>query len=126
MSTGLKKLGLELEGAAAVGGAWADQLPGLEGVQVNMVIVRSPDGSGRVELSTFRSPPATAAPREPEDTPGIPRRTFVVDDVDDTLRRLCPPGAELVGEIAQYLELCRYCYIRDPANIIIGLVEELG
>lgn len=121
------ELGLELEGEAAVGGVWADQLLGLEGVQADIAMVRAPDGSGRVELSTFRSPPAiAAAPRVPVNTPGIPRLTFVVDDIDDVLRRLRPHGAEQVGEIAQYLQLYRYCYVRGPAQMVIGLVEELG
>jgi hypothetical protein len=89
--------------------------------------VRTPDGRGRVELSTFESPAATtAAPRAPVDTPGIPRLTFVVDLVDDVLDRLRPLGAELVGEVAQYRDIYRYCYIRGPEGMIIGLAEELA
>jgi catechol 2,3-dioxygenase-like lactoylglutathione lyase family enzyme len=91
-----------------------------------MAFVRVPNGHGRVELSTFHTPAATgSAPRAPVNTPGIPRLTFVVDAVDDVLDRLRPHGAELVGEVAQYEDINRYCYVRGPAGIIIGLVEEL-
>jgi catechol 2,3-dioxygenase-like lactoylglutathione lyase family enzyme len=120
------ELGLELEGETTVEGEWVDQLVGLDGVQADMAFLRTPDGSGRVEVSAFRTPPATsAAPRAPVNTPGIPRLTFVVDAVDDVLDRLRPHGAELVGEVAQYEDIYRYGYVRGPDGIIIGLVEEL-
>jgi catechol 2,3-dioxygenase-like lactoylglutathione lyase family enzyme len=120
------ELGLELEGKAAVGGDWADQLLGLDGVRADIAVVRTPDGHGRVELSTFHTPVATSiAPRAPMNTPGIPRLTFVVDAVDDVLDRLRAHGAELVGEVAQYGEIYRYCYVRGPAGVVIGLVEDL-
>lgn len=120
------ELGLEVEGEATVEGEWVDRLVGLDGVVADMAVVRTPDGRGRVELSTFRSPAATgAAPWEPVNTPGIPRLTFVVDAVDDVLGRLRAHGAELVGEVAQYEDIYRYCYARGPAGVIIGLVEEL-
>jgi catechol 2,3-dioxygenase-like lactoylglutathione lyase family enzyme len=120
------ELGLELEGEATVGGQWADDLLGLDGVRADIAMVRTPDGHSRVELSTFHSPVATSSgPRAPVNTPGIPRLTFVVDAVDDVLDRLRPRGAELVGEVAQYKDIYRYCYIRGPDDIIIGLVEEL-
>jgi catechol 2,3-dioxygenase-like lactoylglutathione lyase family enzyme len=120
------ELGLELEGEAAVGGEWADQLLGLDGVRADIAVVRTPDGHGRVELSTFHTPVATGtAPRAPMNTPGIPRLTFAVDAVDDVLDRLRPHGAELVGEVAQYGEIYRYCYVRGPAGVVIGLVEDL-
>lgn len=119
-------LGLELEGETTVEGEWVDQLVGLDGVRADLAFVRTPDGHGRVELSTFHSPAATGtAPCEPVNTPGIPRLTFLVDAVDDALERLHPHGAELVGEVAQYRNIYRYCYIRGPAGVIIGLVEEL-
>src|SRR3954452_1499112 len=120
------ELGLELEGEAGVEGEWVDQLVGLDGVRADLAFVRTPDGHGRVELSTFHSPVATsAAPRAPVNTPGIPRLTFAVDDVDDVLDRLRAHGAELVGEVAQYADIYRYCYVRGPAGIILGLIEEL-
>jgi catechol 2,3-dioxygenase-like lactoylglutathione lyase family enzyme len=121
------ELGLELEGEATVEGEWVDQLVGLDGVRADMAVVRTPDGHGRVELSTFRTPAATnSAPRAPMNTPGIPRLTFVVDAIDDVLERLRAHGAELVGEVAQYEDIYRYCYVRGPDGIVIGLAEEIG
>jgi catechol 2,3-dioxygenase-like lactoylglutathione lyase family enzyme len=121
------ELGLELEGETSVEGEWVDQLVGLDGVRADLAFLRTPDGHGRVELSTFHSPQATgSAPRAPVNTPGIPRLTFVVDGVEDALDRLRPHGAELVGELAQYKDIYRYAYIRGPAGVIIGLIEELG
>jgi catechol 2,3-dioxygenase-like lactoylglutathione lyase family enzyme len=120
------ELGLELEGEATVEGEWVDQLVGLGGVRADMAMLRVPGGQGRVELSTFRSPTTTAtAHREPVDTPGIPRLTFVVDDVDEVFGRLRAHGAELVGEVAQYETAYRYGYVRGPAGVILGLVQEL-
>ena len=120
------ELGLELEGETTVEGGWADQLIGLDGVRADIAFLRTPDGHSRVELSTFHTPVATStAPRAPVNTPGIPRLTFAVDAVDDVLDRLRAHGAELVGEVAQYKDIYRYCYVRGPDGIIIGLVEEL-
>ena len=120
------ELGLELEGETTVEGEWADQLIGLDGVRADIAVVRTPDGHGRIELSTFQTPLATtSAPRAPVNVPGIPRLTFVVDAVDDVFDRLRPHGAELVGEVAQYEDIDRYAYIRGPAGVIIGLVQEL-
>jgi catechol 2,3-dioxygenase-like lactoylglutathione lyase family enzyme len=121
------ELGLELEGETAVEGEWVDQLIGLDDVRADIAFLRTPDGHSRVELSTFHTPVATSsAPRAPVNTPGIPRLTFVIDAVDDILNRLRAHGAELVGEVVQYEDIYRYCYIRGPAGIIIGLIEELG
>ncbi|MGY1738998.1 VOC family protein [Geodermatophilus sp. SYSU D00684] len=121
------ELGLEPEGETAVEGDWVDRLLGLDGVRADLAFLRTPDGHGRVELSTFRTPAATGtAPRAPVDTPGIPRLTFVVDAVDDVLARLRPHGAELVGEVARYGDVHRYCYVRGPAGVVIGLVEDLA
>ena len=120
------ELGLELEGEATVEGEWVDRLVGLEGVRADMAVLRTPDGHGRVELSTFHTPVATsAAPRAPVNTPGIPRLTFSVDAVDDVLDRLRAHGADLVGEVSQYGDVYRYCYVRGPAGVVIGLVEDL-
>lgn len=120
------ELGLELEGEASVEGEWVDQLVGLDGVRADIAVVRTPDGHSRVELSTFYAPVATStAPRAPVNTPGIPRLTFAVDAVDDVLDRLRAHGAELVGEMAQYENFYRYCYVRGPEGVIIGLFEKL-
>ena len=120
------ELGLELEGQTTVEGEWVDQLIGLDGVRADLAVVRTPDGRGRVELSTFQTPAATGgAQKAPVNTPGIPRLTFVVDAVEDVYGRLRAHGAELVGEVAQYGDIYRYCDVRGPDGIIIGLVEEL-
>jgi catechol 2,3-dioxygenase-like lactoylglutathione lyase family enzyme len=120
------ELGMELEGETAVEGEWVDQLVGLDDVKADLAFLRTPDGHGRVELSTFRSPVATGtAPWAPVNVPGIPRLTFVVDAVEDVFGRLRAHGAELVGEVAQYEDFYKYCYVRGPAGVIVGLVEEL-
>jgi catechol 2,3-dioxygenase-like lactoylglutathione lyase family enzyme len=120
------ELGLEPEGETTVEGEWVDQLVGLDGVRADLAFLRTPDGHGRVELSTFHTPVATSgAPRAPVNVPGIPRLTFAVDSVDDVLARLRTHCAELVGEVAQYEDFYRYCYVRGPAGVIIGMVEEL-
>ncbi|MCC3763626.1 VOC family protein [Glycomyces sp. TRM65418] len=120
------ELGLELEGRATVEGAWVDQIVGLEGVKSDIAMLRTPDGHGRVELSTFERPVAAGpAPWAPANVPGIPRLTFFVDSVDGAVDRLRPHGAEIEGQVAQYEDRYRYCYVRGPAGVIIGLCEEL-
>ena len=122
------ELGLELEGQTQVEGPWVDSTVGLNGVRADIAMMRSPDGHGRVELTKFHTPPAVRA--EPEDAPvntlGIRRIMFAVDDVDDVVARLRGHGAELVGEIAQYEDLYRLCFMRGPAGIIVGLAEKLA
>jgi catechol 2,3-dioxygenase-like lactoylglutathione lyase family enzyme len=122
------ELGMELEGETTVQGPWVDQTVGLDGVRADIAMLRTPDGHGRVELSRFRTPPAVRA--EPEDAPsnalGLRRIMFAVDDVDDVVDRLRGHGAELVGEIAQYEDLYRLCFVRGPEGIVIGLAEQLS
>jgi catechol 2,3-dioxygenase-like lactoylglutathione lyase family enzyme len=122
------ELGMELEGETRVEGAWAGQVVGLDDVRADIAMLRTPDGHSRVELSRFHTPPAVRA--EPEDAPsnalGIRRIMFAVDDVDDTVARLRRHGAELVGEIAQYEESYRLCFVRGPEGIVIGLAEQLS
>jgi catechol 2,3-dioxygenase-like lactoylglutathione lyase family enzyme len=122
------ELGMELEGETTVEGDWAGRVVGLENVRADIAMMRTPDGHGRVELTRFHTPPAVRA--EPEDAPanalGIRRIMFAVDDLDDTVARLRPHGAELAGEIAQYEDSYRLCFLRGPEGIIIGLAEELG
>ncbi|SFW92018.1 VOC family protein [Amycolatopsis australiensis] len=121
------ELGLEPEGETTVEGDWVDRLIGLDGVGADLAFVRTPDGHSRIELSMFRTPePTGTAPWEPVNTPGIPRLTFAVDALDDVLERLRPYGAQLVGEVVRYESYCRYAYVRGPAGVIIGPVEELG
>lgn len=120
-------LGMELVGQAPVGGEWADKLTALEGLSADIAMLRTPDGHGQVELSTIHHPKAAnPAPWEPVSTPGIPRLTFVVDNVDEAFDQLRPHGGALVGEVAQYEDMLRYAYVRGPAGVIVGLVQELG
>jgi catechol 2,3-dioxygenase-like lactoylglutathione lyase family enzyme len=122
------ELGMELEGEATNEGPWVDRVVGLDGVRSDIAMMRTPDGHGRVELAKFHTPPAVRA--EPESAPanalGIRRIMFAVDDVDDVVARLRSHGAELVGEIAQYEDSYRLCFVRGPAGIILGLAEQLS
>ena len=116
------------EGEAAVEGPWVDRVNGLEGVSVDIVMMRTPDGHGRLELTKFRNPklvevePAVAPPN----APGLRSVMFTVESVDDTVARLRPHGAELIGEVAQYEDKYKLCYMRGPAGIIVALAEELS
>jgi catechol 2,3-dioxygenase-like lactoylglutathione lyase family enzyme len=122
------ELGMELEGQTTVEGGWAGRVVGLDDVRADIAMMRTPDGHGRVELSKFHTPPAVRA--EPEDAPanalGIRRIMFAVEDIDDVVARLRNHGAELVGEIAQYEDIYRLCFVRGPEGIVIGLAEQLG
>ncbi len=122
------ELGMSVEGEAAVEGPWVDRVNGIEGVQVDIVMMRTPDGHGRLELTAFRHPPlvASAPAIAPPNTPGLRSVMFEVDSVDDTVARLRAHGAELVGEVAQYEDQYRLCYLRGPAGIIVALAEELS
>jgi catechol 2,3-dioxygenase-like lactoylglutathione lyase family enzyme len=122
------ELGMELEGETQVEGPWVDRVVGLNDVRADIAMMRTPDGHGRVELTKFHTPPAVRA--EPENAPanalGIRRIMFAVDDIDDVVARLRSHGAELVGEIAQYEDVYRLCFLRGPEGILIGLAEQLG
>ncbi|HWV57268.1 MAG TPA: VOC family protein [Longimicrobiales bacterium] len=121
------ELGLELEGRAYVEGPWADAVTGLRDMRVEIAMLRTPDGHSRLELSRFLNPPVIADHRgAPVNAFGYLRVMFAVDDLDDTLARLAPHGAKVVGEVAQYEDAYRLCYIRGPEDIIIGLAQELG
>jgi catechol 2,3-dioxygenase-like lactoylglutathione lyase family enzyme len=122
------ELGMELEGEMPVEGRWLDMVVGLENVKCEIAMMRTPDGNSRLELTRFHAPAAvkSEAKNAPVNTPGIRRIMFAVDDIDDVLARLRTHGAELVGEIAQYEDIYRLCYIRGPEGIIIGLAEQLG
>ena len=122
------ELGMELEGEATNEGPSVDQVVGLDDVRCDIAMMRTPDGHGRIELAKFHTPPAVRA--EPESAPanalGIRRIMFAVDDIDDLVVRLRSHGAELVGEIAQYEDVYRLCFLRGPEGIIIGLAERLS
>jgi catechol 2,3-dioxygenase-like lactoylglutathione lyase family enzyme len=120
-------LGMTVDGEAPVEGAWVDRVNGLEGVQVDIVMMRTPDGHGRLEVTKFRNPrlveiePAIAPPN----ALGLRSVMFTVENLDDTVARMRANGAELVGEVAQYEDQYRLCYMRGPAGIIVALAEEL-
>ena len=122
------ELGMELEGEMPLEGRWVDLVVGLENVQCEIATLRTPDRHSRVELTKFHAPAAVKA--EPKNAPvntlGIRRIMFAVDDIDDVLARLRTHGAKLVGEVAQYEDKYRLCFIRGPEGIIVGLAQQLG
>ncbi|MET7742128.1 VOC family protein [Streptomyces sp. NPDC005385] len=121
------ELGMELEGRAEVEGLVADQCTGLDGVRCEIAMVRTPDGHSRLELAKYISPAAISAPRnQPHNILGTHRVMFAVDDINDTVARLRPHGAELVGEIARFEDSYLLCYLRGPEGIIVGLAEQLN
>lgn len=120
------ELGLERQGGGTVGGDWVGRVIGLEDVEVEMAMLRTPDGHARLELIEFHSPPIEPGDRQaPANAAGIRHLTFAVEDIDDTLVRLQARGAEPVGELERYENSFRLCYIRGPEGIIIELAEEL-
>ena len=122
-----RALGLDLEGRGAVAGEWAGRVTGLGDQHVEIAMMRTPDGHGRLELSRFLRPAIIADHRNaPVNALGYLRIMFAVDDIDDTLARLGKRGAEPVGEVVQYENAYRLCYIRGPGGLLIGLAEELG
>ncbi|MBU9684421.1 VOC family protein [Burkholderia gladioli] len=121
------ELGLDLEGRAPIEGDWADGVTGLPGMRVEIAMMRTPDGHGRLELSRFLAPPVAADHRAaPVNALGYLRVMFTVEDIDDTLARLGKLGAQLVGEVVRYQDVYRLCYIRGPEGILVGLAEELA
>jgi catechol 2,3-dioxygenase-like lactoylglutathione lyase family enzyme len=120
------ELGLEVEGRAQVEGPWVDLTVGLDGVRSEIVMMRTPDGLGRLELTRYHSPAALAAQPPAPNTLGLHRVMFAVDDIDETLARLRPHGAEILGDVARYEDIYRLCYLRGPAGIILALAEQIG
>jgi catechol 2,3-dioxygenase-like lactoylglutathione lyase family enzyme len=122
-----RELGLELEGQATVDGEWSGRVTGLRDQQVEIAMMRTPDGQSRLELSRFITPPVAADHRNaPVNALGYLRVMFAVDDIDETLARLREHGAQLVDEVVQYEDVYRLCYIRGPEGLLIGLAQELG
>jgi catechol 2,3-dioxygenase-like lactoylglutathione lyase family enzyme len=122
-----EELGLELEGQAMIEGEWAGRITGLGDQRVEVAMMRTPDGHSRLELSRFLAPQVVADHREaPVNALGYLRVMFAVDDLHDTLARLRERGAELVGEVVQYEDAYRLCYIRGAEGLLIGLAEELS
>ncbi len=121
------ELGLKLEGRTTVEGEWAGRVTGLGSQRVEIAMMVTPDGHSRLELSRFLTPPVVADHRNaPVNALGYLRVMFAVHDLDDTLARLRERGAELVGEVVQYEDAYRLCYIRGPEGLLIGLAEELS
>ena len=122
------ELGLELEGEMTVEGEWVDRVVGLDGVRNDIAMMRTPDGHSRLELMKFHRPTAISVEltNSPVNTLGIRRIMFAVDDIDDVVARLQKQGATLVGEVAQYEDMYRLCYLRGPEGIIVALAEQLS
>jgi len=122
------ELGRELEGETTVEGPWVDQTIGLHDVKADIAMMRTPDGHSRLELTKFQSP--TAVSTEPKNAPanalGIRRIMFAVLDIEDVVARLRAHGAELVGEVTQYEDKYRLCYVRGPEGILVALAEQLS
>ncbi|MBV9458816.1 MAG: VOC family protein [Bradyrhizobium sp.] len=122
-----RELGLELEGRATIEGEWAGRVTGLGHQRVEIAMMRTPDGHSRLELSRFLAPPVVADHRNaPVNALGYLRVMFAVDDLDETLERLRPRGAQLAGDVVQYQDAYRLCYIRGPEGLLIGLAQELS
>jgi catechol 2,3-dioxygenase-like lactoylglutathione lyase family enzyme len=121
------ELGMERQGTGvgSVDGRWVDQVVGLEGVRVDIAFVRTPDGMSRLELTKFHAPDAVEAGSTAPNTLGLRRLMFAVDDIDEVVARMLAHGAELIGEVAQYEDVYRLCYLRGPAGSIVALAEEL-
>jgi catechol 2,3-dioxygenase-like lactoylglutathione lyase family enzyme len=121
------ELGLELQGQGSVEGGWVDRVVGLEGVQVDYAMMETPDGQGRLELVKFHAPSGRGGDRHaPANTPGLRHLAFAVDDIDAVVARLRARGAELVGEVENYEDIYRLCYVRGPEGIIVELAEKIG
>lgn len=121
-----REFGLELEGQGVVEGEWAGRVTGLGDQRVEIAMMRTPDGHGRLELSRFVAPPVVADHRDaPVNALGYLRVMFAVDDLDETLDRLAGHGAQIVGDVVPYENEYRLCYIRGPEGILLGLAQEL-
>ena len=122
------ELGMQLEDRQSIQGNVADRTVGLDGIRSEIAMMRIPNGPGKVELTKYHRPAASAAEPEnpPPNTLGLHRIMFAVDDIDDTIARLRPHGAELLGEVAQYESMFRLCYLRGPSGIIVALAAQVG
>ncbi|AWT47174.1 MULTISPECIES: VOC family protein [Streptomyces] len=122
------ELGMEVESKAQIEGLFADQAVGLDGVRSDIAMMRTPDGHGKLELAQYHSPAALGGgvDNPPPNTLGLHRVMFAVDDIDDTIARLRRHGAELIGEVAQYEDFYRLCYLRGPSGILVALAEQIS
>jgi catechol 2,3-dioxygenase-like lactoylglutathione lyase family enzyme len=121
------ELGLKLEGRAMIEGEWAGRVTGLAFQRVEIAMMVTPDGHSRLELSRYLTPPPVADHRNaPVNALGYLRVMFAVEDIDEMVTRLSKHGAQLVGDVVQYEDSYRLCYIRGPEGLLIGLAEQLG
>ena len=120
------ELGMDFEARQWIEGPWADQTVGLEGVRSEIAMMRMPDGLGRVELTQYHAPDVVRTDPAAANTLGLHRIMFAVDDIDGTIERLRGHGATVLGEVAQYEDMFRLCYLRGPAGIIVALAEQIG
>ena len=125
------ELGLELEGEQSVEGDWVDRVIGLEGVNVDVAVLQTPDGHGKLELAKFHSPTheggdGQAPSNAPSNAPGIRHILFAVDDIDAVVAGVRERGFDLVGEVQNYEGIYKLCYVRGPEGIIIELAEQIG
>jgi catechol 2,3-dioxygenase-like lactoylglutathione lyase family enzyme len=120
-------LGMTVEGRTPVEGPWVDRINGIKGVKVDIVMMRTPDGNGRLELTKFHKPKLVALdpPIAPPNAPGLRSVMFNVENLDETLERLRPLGGELIGEVVHYEDIYKLCYLRGPADIIVALAQDL-
>ncbi len=121
-------LGMRQKGGMPIEGEWVDRINGIEGIQIDIVMMETPDGVGKLELTRFRNPKLVDIHPEiaPPNALGLRSIMFAVENVDDTVARLRDKGAELLGEVVQYEDKYRLCYMRGPAGIIVALAEELS
>lgn len=122
------ELGMELEAQMPVEGYWVDRVNGIDGVRVEIAMMKTSDGSGKLELTKFRTPEVLGhgSAAAPPNTLGLRSVMFEVDDIDDAVSRLIARGGELIGEVAQYENMYRLCYMRGPAGIIVALAEDIS
>lgn len=122
------ELGMTKAGEAPIEGDWVDRINGIKGIKVDIAMMRTPDGLGQLELTKFHHPPLVDLQPAiaPPNALGLRSVMFAVDNVDDTVDRLREHGGELIGEVVQYGDQYRLCYMRGPAGIIVSLAEELS
>ena len=121
-------LGLELEGEAPIEGTWVDRINGIDGIRIDIAMMRTPDGHGRLELTKFHHPTVTGAEQDnvQPNRLGLRSVMFAVDDLDATVEGLRARGVELVGEVVQYEDVYKICYVHGPDGVIVSLAEELS